>query len=231
MLREWEQLPENMKTDAVRKYYNILKNRRGVLAAKRIMDVFLSLILLVLLSPVMLGIALAIKAEDKGPVFFRQERITTYGKKFRIFKFRTMIVDADKKGPLVTGKADDRITKIGRKLRKCRLDELPQVFNILLGDMSFVGTRPEVEKYVECYTGEMMATLLLPAGVTSSASLAFKEEDELIAHYLEQGETTDEAYINHILPRKMRYNLEYLKQAGVWGDLKVMMRTVLEVLI
>lgn len=231
MLREWEQLPENMKTDAVRKYYNILKNRRGVLAAKRIMDVFLSLILLVLLSPVMLGIAVAIKAEDKGPVFFRQERITTYGKKFRIFKFRTMIVDADKKGPLVTGKADDRITKIGRKLRKCRLDELPQVFNILLGDMSFVGTRPEVEKYVECYTEEMMATLLLPAGVTSSASLAFKEEDEMIAHYVEQGETTDETYINHILPRKMRYNLEYLKQAGVWGDLKVMMRTVLEVLI
>lgn len=231
MLREWEQLPENMKTDAVRKYYNILKNRRGVLAAKRIMDVFLSLILLVPLSPVMLGIALAIKAEDKGPVFFRQERITTYGKKFRIFKFRTMIVDADKKGPLVTGKADDRITKIGRKLRKCRLDELPQVFNILLGDMSFVGTRPEVEKYVECYTEEMMATLLLPAGVTSSASLAFKEEDEMIEHYVEQGETTDEAYINHILPRKMHYNLEYLKQAGVWGDLKVMMRTVLEVLI
>lgn len=178
----------------------------------------------------MLVIAILIKAEDGGPVFFRQERVTTYGRVFRIFKFRTMIVDADKKGPLVTGKADSRITKVGSKLRHLRLDELPQVLNIVTGDMSFVGTRPEVKKYVDQYTEEMKATLLLPAGVTSLASIAFKEEDEMIAHYAELGESTDEAYRNHILPRKMRYNLDYLKKAGVAQDIRIMIKTVLEVI-
>jgi lipopolysaccharide/colanic/teichoic acid biosynthesis glycosyltransferase len=229
MLKEWDQLPENMKNDAVKPYYDMLARRRGALQRKRAMDVVFSLILTVLLSPVMIAIGVSIKAEDKGPVFYRQERITTCGKKFRIFKFRTMVVDADKKGPLVTGKSDDRITRIGHKLRKLRLDELPQVFNILLGDMSFVGTRPEVERYVDCYTDEMRATLLLPAGVTSLASIAYKEEDEMIAHYISKGETTDEAYVNHILPRKMRYNLDYLKHAGILGDMKIMVKTVWEV--
>lgn len=230
MLKEWKDLPENMRTDAVRPYYDMLVRRQAAIVRKRAMDVVFSLVLSLLLSPVMLVIALMIKAEDRGPVFYRQERITTYGRRFRIFKFRTMIVDADKKGPLVTGKADSRITKVGQKLRKCRLDELPQVFNILLGDMSFVGTRPEVAKYVDAYTEEMLATMLLPAGVTSTASIAFKEEDEWIAHYMEKGESADEAYIRHILPRKMRYNLAYLKNAGVLGDFKVMVQTVFAVL-
>lgn len=194
------------------------------------MDVFLSFVLTVLLSPVMLAIALAIKAEDGGPVFYRQERITTYGRKFRIFKFRTMVTDADKRGPLITGKSDDRITKMGHKLRKCRLDELPQLLNILAGEMSFVGTRPEVERYVDCYTDEMMATLLLPAGVTSMASMAYKDEDTVMAHYLEKGETVDDVYVRRILPKKMRYNLEYLKSVGIMEDLKIMVKTVLEVL-
>lgn len=230
MLKKWEELPENMKNDAVRPYYDILQGKKKALAGKRLMDVLFSLILTVLLSPVMLGIAYAIRAEDKGPVFYRQERITAYGKKFRIFKFRTMVVDADKKGALITGKNDDRITRVGRRLRKCRLDELPQLFNILLGDMSFVGTRPEVEKYVNSYTESMMATLLLPAGVTSEASIAFKEEDELMERYTGKGETADEAYVNHILPKKMRYNLSYLEKAGVFGDLIIMIKTVLEVI-
>ncbi len=230
MLKVWEQLPENMRTDAVRPYYDLLINKKAAVFRKRIFDIILSLTLSVLLSPVMLFIAVAIKAEDKGPVFFRQERITTYGRKFRIFKFRTMVVGADKKGPLVTGKSDERITRIGKRLRKCRLDELPQVFNILLGDMSFVGTRPEVEKYVEQYTDEMRATLLLPAGVTSKASIVFKDEDEALARYTEKGEHIDKAYVEHILPRKMRYNLAYLKKAGVREDMKIMMKTVLEVL-
>ena len=189
---QWENLPENMKKDAVRPYYNLLVKRKNAIVRKRIMDVFLSFVLTVLLSPVMLAIALAIKAEDGGPVFYRQERITTYGRKFRIFKFRTMVADADKRGPLITGKSDDRITKMGHKLRKCRLDELPQLLNILAGEMSFVGTRPEVERYVDCYTDEMMATLLLPAGVTSMASMAYKDEDTVMAHYLEKGETVDD---------------------------------------
>lgn len=230
MLKHWEQLPESMQTEAVRPYYERLRKREGALRRKRLFDLCGSLVLTVLLSPVMLVIAILIKAEDGGPVFFRQERVTTYGRVFRIFKFRTMIVDADKKGPLVTGKADSRITKVGSKLRHLRLDELPQVLNIVTGDMSFVGTRPEVKKYVDQYTEEMKATLLLPAGVTSLASIAFKEEDEMIAHYAELGESTDEAYRNHILPRKMRYNLDYLKKAGVAQDLRIMIKTVLEVI-
>ena len=224
---QWENLPENMKKDAVRPYYNLLVKRKNAIVRKRIMDVFLSFVLTVLLSPVMLAIALAIKAEDGGPVFYRQERITTYGRKFRIFKFRTMVTDADKRGPLITGKSDDRITKMGHKLRKCRLDELPQLLNILAGEMSFVGTRPEVERYVDCYTDEMMATLLLPAGVTSMASMVYKDEDTVMAHYLEKGETVDDVYVRRILPKKMRYNLEYLKSVE---DLKIMVKTVLEVL-
>lgn len=230
MLKNWEQLPESMQTEVVRPYYERLRKREGALRRKRLFDLCGSLVLTVLLSPVMLVIAILIKAEDGGPVFFRQERVTTYGRVFRIFKFRTMIVDADKKGPLVTGKADSRITKVGSKLRHLRLDELPQVLNIVTGDMSFVGTRPEVKKYVDQYTEEMKATLLLPAGVTSLASIAFKEEDEMIAHYAELGESTDEAYRNHILPRKMRYNLDYLKKAGVAQDLRIMIKTVLEVI-
>lgn len=219
-----------MQTEAVRPYYERLRKREGALRRKRLFDLCGSLVLTVLLSPVMLVIAILIKAEDGGTVFFRQERVTTYGRVFRIFKFRTMIVDADKKGPLVTGKADSRITKVGSKLRHLRLDELPQVLNIVTGDMSFVGTRPEVKKYVDQYTEEMKATLLLPAGVTSLASIAFKEEDEMIAHYAELGESTDEAYRNHILPRKMRYNLDYLKKAGVAQDIRIMIKTVLEVI-
>lgn len=230
MLKNWEQLPESMQTEAVRPYYERLRKREGALRRKRLFDLCGSLVLTALLSPVMLVIAILIKAEDGGPVFFRQERVTTYGRVFRIFKFRTMIVDADKKGPLVTGKADSRITKVGSKLRHLRLDELPQVLNIVTGDMSFVGTRPEVKKYVDQYTEEMKATLLLPAGVTSLASIAFKEEDEMIAHYAELGESTDEAYRNHILPRKMRYNLDYLKKAGVAQDIRIMIKTVLEVI-
>lgn len=230
MLKHWEQLPESMQTEAVRPYYERLRKREGALRRKRLFDLCGSLVLTVLLSPVMLVIAILIKAEDGGTVFFRQERVTTYGRVFRIFKFRTMIVDADKKGPLVTGKADSRITKVGSKLRHLRLDELPQVLNIVTGDMSFVGTRPEVKKYVDQYTEEMKATLLLPAGVTSLASIAFKEEDEMIAHYAELGESTDEAYRNHILPRKMRYNLDYLKKAGVAQDIRIMIKTVLEVI-
>lgn len=230
MLKSWEKLPASMRTAAVRPYYEVLAKHRGALKRKRILDICGSLVLTIILSPVMLVIAALIKAEDGGPVFFRQERVTTYGRVFRIFKFRTMIVDADKKGPLVTGKKDSRITKVGGKLRHLRLDELPQVLNILTGDMSFVGTRPEVKKYVDQYTDEMQATLLLPAGVTSLASIAFKDEDELIVKYTAQGESTDEAYVKHILPKKMKYNLDYLRKAGVLGDLKIMVKTVLEVI-
>lgn len=179
----------------------------------------------------MLLLAVCIKLDSKGPVFYRQERITQYGRPYRIFKFRTMVADADKKGPLVTRGGDSRITSMGRKLRRCRLDELPQLFNVLMGDMSFVGTRPEVQKYVDSYTPEMMATLLLPAGITSRTSIAYKDEEEEIDRYKkETGKDTEEIYIRYILPEKMKYNLEYIRTFSVFKDLKIMVDTVLAVI-
>lgn len=230
MLRKWSELPEDMRNDSVREYYEILNKKKSALRVKRMADVFLVLIFIILLSPVMFLIACWIKLDSKGPVFYRQERITQYGRKYRIFKFRTMITGADKKGPLVTEKGDSRITRVGKKLRKLRLDEIPQLFNILTGDMTFVGTRPEVQKYVDCYTDEMKATLLLPAGITSSTSIVYKDEDDMIESYLQKGMTdVDEIYVNKILPEKMKYNLEYIRTFGFISDLKIMLRTALAV--
>lgn len=230
MLRKWSELPEDMRNDSVREYYEILNKKKSALRVKRMADVFLVLIFIILLSPVMFLIACWIKLDSKGPVFYRQERITQYGRKYRIFKFRTMITGADKKGPLVTEKGDSRITRVGKKLRKLRLDEIPQLFNILTGDMTFVGTRPEVQKYVDCYTDEMKATLLLPAGITSSTSIVYKDEDDMIESYLQKGMTdVDEIYMNKILPEKMKYNLEYIRTFGFISDLKIMLRTALAV--
>ncbi len=229
-LVEWERLPKRMRNESVRPYYDRLRVRKKDLAAKRAMDVAAGAVLTVILSPVMLILAAAIKIDSRGPVFFRQERITQYGRSYRIFKFRTMVADADKKGPAVTTSGDSRITRMGRLLRKCRLDELPQLFNVLAGDMSFVGTRPEVKKYVEAYTEEMWATLLLPAGITSRTSIAYKDEDEVMEKYLKEGGTVDEVYIRHVLPEKMRYNLEYLKNFSIAGDIKVMIDTVFAVI-
>lgn len=231
MLKKWDTLPREMKQEEIKEYYRILTKKRGALCVKRFLDVVLAAILTVLLSPVMLILAICIKLDSKGPVFFRQERVTQYGKTYRIFKFRTMIADADKRGPLVTTGQDSRITKMGNKLRKCRLDELPQLFNVLSGDMSFVGTRPEVRKYVDSYTPEMMATLLLPAGITSRTSIVYKDEDEILDYYSKTtNKTTDEIYIEHVLPEKMKYNLRYLKEFSILGDLKVMIDTALAVI-
>lgn len=229
-LVEWERLPKRMRNESVRPYYDRLRVRKKDLAAKRAMDVAAGAVLTVILSPVMLILAAAIKIDSRGPVFFRQERITQYGRSYRIFKFRTMVADADKKGPAVTTSGDSRITRMGRLLRKCRLDELPQLFNVLAGDMSFVGTRPEVKKYVEAYTEEMWATLLLPAGITSRTSIAYKDEDEVMEKYLKEGGTVDEVYIRHVLPEKMRYNLEYFMNFSIAGDIKVMIDTVFAVI-
>ena len=191
------------------------------LIIKRVFDFFAALILLIILSPIMLILAIMIKLESKGPVFYRQERITKYGKKFRIFKFRTMVQDADKKGALVTMGQDPRITKVGNRIRKCRLDELPQLLNVIKGEMSFVGTRPEVEKYVKEYSNEMKATLLMPAGISSRASIEYRDEDEIINKYLSKGEKIDDIYVKRILPEKMKWNLEYIKKFNIWEDVKI----------
>lgn len=227
---KWEDLPKRMRNESVRPYYECLMRRQKSMKVKRRIDVICSSILLVLLSPAMIILAIGIKLDSKGPVFFRQARITQYGREYRIFKFRTMVADADKKGPAVTTSGDSRITRMGLLLRKCRLDELPQLFNVLAGDMSFVGTRPEVKKYVEAYTDEMWATLLLPAGITSRTSITYKDEDEIMEKYLKEGSSVDEVYIKHILPDKMKYNLDYLKKFGALGDIKIMIDTVFAVL-
>lgn len=225
IIKKWEKLPDFMKTDEVRKYYDILRRKKFSLFLKRLFDIVVSALMLVLLSPVFLILAAAIKIDSKGPVFYRQKRVTQYGKIFRIFKFRSMCDGADKKGSLVTVGGDNRITRVGKLIRKCRLDEISQLIDVLRGAMTFVGTRPEVPKYVEKYTPEMYATLLLPAGVTSKASICFKDEDEL----LNGAEDPDEVYIEKILPRKMEYNLKSLEKFSIFSDIKVMFGTVFAV--
>ena len=225
MLKKWEELPKYMRTEAVRPYYESLSRKKFSLWIKRVFDVTVASVMLVLLSPVLLVLAFLIAKDSKGGVFYRQERVTQYGRKFRIFKYRTMVANADKIGTQVTVQNDNRITKIGEKLRKCRLDELPQLFNIILGDMSFVGTRPESTHYVKCYTPEMYATLLLPAGVTSEASIHYKDEAEL----LDQADNVDEVYVKEVLPGKMKYNLEEIRKFSWWREIGTMVRTVVAV--
>lgn len=223
-------IDKRFETEIVKKYREEINKRKISLFLKLFLDKILALILLIPLSPIILAIAIWIKLDSEGPVFYRQERITTYGRPFRIFKFRTMVKDADKLGAAVTEHNDPRISRAGDKLRKVRLDELPQLFNVLLGDMSFVGVRPEVAKYVNRYTDEMNATLLLPAGITSPASIEYKDEDEVIEKFKGTGRSIDDIYIEEVLPDKMKYNLEYIKNFSIINDIKIMIQTALTVI-
>ncbi len=224
-LRKWEKLPVEMQTEAVRKYYDILRKKRFSLFLKRVFDIFVSLLMLILLSPLFLILAIAIKIDSKGPVFYRQERVTQYGKKFRIFKFRTMVQNADK-GSQVTVKNDSRVTRVGKFIRKYRLDEVSQLIDVFRGMMTFVGTRPEATKYVESYTDEMWASLLLPAGITSLTSIYFKDEAEI----LDAAEDTDKVYVEKLLPIKMYYNLQALENFSFFSDIGTMFKTVFAML-
>lgn len=226
ILKDWEQLPEELQLDEVKPYYEVLKKKKLSLILKRIFDIVVSFIILIILSPVFVFLGIAIKIDSKGPVFFRQERITQYGKTFRIFKFRTMVNNAEKLGTQVTVGNDARITKVGKFIRDCRLDEIAQLLNILTGDMTFVGTRPEVRKYVNHYTKEMMATLLLPAGVTSLASIYYKDEAKL----LDKSNNPDKTYIEEVLPGKMKYNLQSIREFNFFEDIKTMIKTVVAVI-
>lgn len=222
----WEKLPPQMQTEAVKPYYEILQKKQIGLIFKRLFDIVVSLIMLLILSPVFLVLAIAIKLDTEGPVFYRQVRVTQYGKEFHIFKFRTMVNNADKIGSQVTVGGDSRITRVGKVIRECRLDEIGQLLNILGGSMTFVGTRPEVPKYVEKYTPEMWATLLLPAGVTSEASIRYKDEAAL----LDVAEDVDATYIQDVLPGKMKYNLLELKKFRLSHDFYIMWDTIVTVL-
>ncbi len=225
-MKKWKELPEFMRTDEVKEYYDILQTKKVSLTLKRIFDIIVALILLIILFIPMIIIAIIIKMDSEGPVFYRQERITRYGKKFKIHKFRTMVSNADKIGTAVTTNNDARITKIGSKLRNLRLDEVPQLIDVLQGNMSFVGTRPEATKYVERYSNEMNATLLMPAGITSEASIRYKDEAKL----LEKAEYADIVYMEDILPKKMEYNLKSIKEFNFMEDVKTLFRTVFAVL-
>ena len=221
---------KRFETEVVKKYRENIQKKKVSLFLKLFFDKVLALLMLIPLSPIILGIAIWIKLDSEGPVFYRQERITTYGRTFRIFKFRTMVKDADKMGAAVTQQNDPRISKVGCKLRKVRLDELPQLINVLIGEMCFVGVRPEVAKDVNRYTDEMNATLLLPAGITSPASIEYKDEDEVIEKYKGSGRSIDDIYVEEILPDKMKYNLKYIKEFSVINDIKIMIRTALAVI-
>lgn len=225
ILKKWDDLPEFMKCDEVKVYYDILSRKKGSLVLKRIFDIVVGVILLILLAIPMLVIAVMIKMDSKGPVFYRQERVTRYGKKFRIHKFRTMVNNADQIGSAVTVGDDSRITKVGAKIRDYRLDELPQVLDVLSGNMGFVGTRPEATKYVEKYSNEMLATLLLPAGITSEASIRYKDEADLLS----VADDVDQVYIEKVLPKKMKYNLESIEKFSFIKELILMFKTILAV--
>ena len=225
LLKSWGELPDFMRTEAVKPYYDRLAKKRVGLVLKRIFDLFTALLLLIILAVPMLIIALAIKLDSPGTVFYRQLRVTSCGKQFRIHKFRTMVSNADKIGSAVTVSNDSRVTRMGKLLRKVRLDELPQLIDVLKGDMSFVGTRPEVVKYVEQYKPEYFATLLLPAGITSEASIRYKDEDKL----LDAADDVDKTYVEDVLPGKMHYNLKALENFSFLGEVKTMLRTVIAV--
>lgn len=229
LLKPFEDLPIEFQNDEVKRYYDILSKKRKSLFVKRVADFVLAIFVSIVLLIPMLIIAIMIKCSSKGPVLYKQERVTTYGKKFKIFKFRTMRVGSDKAG-LITTENDDRITKVGHLLRKLRLDELPQIFHVLSGKMSIVGTRPEVTKYVEKYTPVMYATLLMPAGVTSFASIKYKDEDRIIGEVTDPSKI-DEIYVNEILPQKMRYNLKYIERFSFKRDIYLMYKTVKQVIL
>ena len=226
MLKAWEELPDYMRVPEVRPYYEILNKRKLSLLVKRVFDFVAAVILLLILAIPMAVIAVCVKADSEGPVFYRQERVTTYGKHFRIHKFRTMVSNADRIGSTVTVSNDSRITRVGSKLRRLRLDELPQVFDVLEGNMSFVGTRPEAVKYVEQYRPEYYATLLLPAGITSEASIRYKDEDRLLS----AADDVDRVYVEQVLPEKMKWNLESIREFRFLREILTMFRTVAAVL-
>lgn len=225
VLKDWDELPPELRCDELRPYYDILRRHRGGLAAKRGFDIAASALLLAALSPVLFAVSAAVAADSRGGVFFLQERVTANARHFKIIKFRTMVPDAESLGSQLTTSGDMRVTRVGRFLRKSRLDELPQLVNILVGDMSFVGTRPEVPRYVARYTNEMLATLLLPAGVTSEASIRYKDEYKLLTG----AENVDDAYVQKVLPGKMYYNLKAIEDFSILNELRTMLRTVLAV--
>lgn len=191
--------------------------------AKRLFDMLASGIGLLVLAPILLGISLAIKLESHGPVFFRQERVGRFGKTFRIHKFRTMVTDAERRGLQITVGADARVTKVGAVLRKYKLDELAQLIDVFVGDMSLVGPRPEVPRYVACYPAEAREIVLsVKPGITDRASIEYKDENEILG----KAANPHKAYVDEVLPVKIRYYIDYVKNRSFWGDIRIIFATL-----
>lgn len=205
----------------------LLKRKKVQLIFKRIFDIVFSLIGLIILIPVFLIISIIIKLDSKGPVFFKQVRIGRNGGEFRIYKFRTMVTDAEKKGMQITTERDKRITRVGYILRKYKLDELPQLINVLIGDMSFVGPRPEVPKYVELYNDSQKAVLKLKPGITDIASIEYRNESKLLG----ESDNPEKIYIEEIMPAKLRLNMEYIRNISVFYDVKLIIKTIFKIII
>ncbi len=193
--------------------------------AKRFFDLLVSTVMLVLLNPLLLVLALAVKFSSKGPAFYMQERIGKNEKLFRIFKFRTMFLDADKKGLLTVGGRDPRVTPVGYFLRKYKLDELPQLFNVVLGEMSLVGPRPEVKRYVEMYSVEQKKVLEVNPGITDYASIEYANENELLG----KADDPEKMYVEEIMPAKLKLNLKYLREQSFLVDLKIIFKTAMKI--
>ena len=204
----------------------VLEKRKPQLMLKRLMDVVISGGALLVIWPVLLAIAAAIKIDDPGPVFYRQVRVGKDGKEFRIYKFRTMVVDADKKGLQITVGRDNRITRVGALLRKTKLDELAQLINVFTGEMSFVGPRPEVPKYVNMYTPYQRQVLLVRPGITDYASIAYRNENDL----LEGAEDPERMYIEKIMPDKIELNMKYLREISPIADIRLILSTIVAVI-
>lgn len=216
-----------VKTASPEAIEEILEKRKIQLILKRIFDIIVSFIGLLVLLPIFMIIAFIIKVDSKGPIFFRQIRIGKNGKKFKIFKFRTMVVDAEKKGMQITIDGDNRITRAGYILRKSKLDELPQLINVLKGDMSFVGPRPEVPRYVAMYDERQRSILKVTPGITDIASIEFRDENSLLA----KSKNPEETYKKEIIPRKIELNMEYIKNMSVIYDIGLILKTICKIII
>ena len=214
------------KNDRLMDIADVLARRKPQLIAKRAMDIVLSACALAILWPLLLLIALAIWIDDPGPVFYRQVRVGRNGKTFRIFKFRSMVMDADKKGLAITVGRDSRITRVGTVLRKTKLDELAQLLNVLFGQMSFVGPRPEVPKYVELYTPYQRQVLLVRPGITDYASIAYRNENDLLAG----APNPETMYIEQIMPDKIELNMKYLREISPLADIRLILKTIVAVI-
>lgn len=222
-LKPYEKLPKKMQNNKTKYYYEILKNKTEYLLTKRVLDIILSLALIIILLPIFIITAISIKVKTGDNPIFKQVRIKQYMESFNIYKFKTM-KNSSKKSP-ITVNNDERVTEIGAFLRKTRLDELPQLFNILKGDMSFVGARPEIPIYVDKYDENMTACFLMPVGLTSEASIAFKDESKML-----NTENYEEIYTKFIIPKKMKMNLDYIPIASIYNDFKIMVKTLHEML-